>query len=567
MIVASSRLSWFGHLLLMLCCLLTACHSGDEITTPPTINAITPTGTIGKVGDSIDFHADVSGDLPLTFLWSLSGGGSITSGSTTADPTVSCTEAGDFTLSLTVTNDSGSDSASDPITIDPAIPVVQSVSPTGDVGKPAGVTTFEAAVTSQPTSWSWTLNLPGGPETFITETVELTLPNPGSYSGTVTATNVSGTSDPFYFVFNVSVPEAPAWAFHAVLPVSAAQITIVEHSGKLAVLSTSDARVGLQISLATTEIPASTTDWISHIIDPDGRTSGGHGQLVSIDGRLAVLYGNSTGSTLRFAIANVETPTSAADWTIYDLGPTAGFDYGDTMAASDAHVAVAYWDPDLLSGAFLLSTTTHPDSLGDWDGPTETLNSIGPTLLPVEDGWLLSMISPESGLRRSTSVSPTGPGDWIDLPGSLMNSAMAAVGFVEGQIAIVRGGPYQGFRWDLAFALATVDEPTSVDDWQRPFYDPVPGREAMSATLLEAAGRTAIFATILPDSQIYLLRSVKISVTDPAPWAFMPVLTNGTLDGGMDALVYRGHYAVAYYSGAPGVTTGTMYIAISDGLF
>lgn len=264
------RILRLAVLLLTLCCCLAACKGGDFVTL--VINSITPTGVVGKVGDVVIFHADVSGTGTLVYDWTLSGGGTITAGGTTDSPTVTCTTAGNFVLTLEVSDGSTTDTASDAITIDPAIPVITQVLPVGDVGLPAGTVIFSSNASSQPTSWLWTFTLGESTFLFTTATAEWDLPDSGTYAGTVVATNANGSSDPFPFEYTVTQPVAPSWRRIALGP------ALAQHEG----------------------------------------TFGGSTSCVLKDGRLAVLYNAPDG--LRFARALVAYPEGAGDWQIHLVG-------------------------------------------------------------------------------------------------------------------------------------------------------------------------------------------------------------------------------------------------------
>ncbi|MEO7992950.1 MAG: PKD domain-containing protein [bacterium] len=568
LIVMPTRSFWLMPLLLVFCCLLTSCHHHGDDMPPPVINSITPTGTIGNVGDAVMITASVTAGFPVSFGWTLSGGGTITGGSTTATPTITLSTPGTFSLDLTVTDAGGTDTDGISITVDPAIPVVLGVTPSGDIGKPNGVRSFHAGATSSPTSWLWTFDLGDGPVMFTTETVEITLPNPGTYSGSVVATNANGDSDPFDFDFDVTVPVAPGWTVQALGEARQVQITIVEHDGKPAILSTASSGRGVTLSLATTETPSSETDWTSHVIDAEGTTSGGHSQLVSIDGRLAACYlagGDLTGERLKFAMATVATPTSASDWAIYELdGNKGGFSSGYTMAVGDGKLALAYISTTANSAVFRLSEVAHPEAIEDWETPAPALSSFGATLFFHEGDWFMTSVNGTTPyFHRSLIESPSGYSDWADRVSMPVGAPFAALGLIEGMPAAVQAGPFQGEKFPLSVVRSTAEEPDAEEDWEVLFVEPLSNRESMNATLLDAGGRPAIFATNLSESKIVLLRSVRASVLEPNPWKLVTVPLDGVLDGGMDAVVIGNHYLIAYFNRS----NGRLQIAISDGLF
>jgi|GEM_PF-5308171 len=417
-------ISRIAIILLTLCCCMTACKGGDFVAL--VINSITPTGVVGKVGDVVIFHADVSGTGTLVYDWTLSGGGSITGGATTDSPTVTCTTAGNFMLSLTVSDGSTTDSANNPITIDPAIPVITQVSPDGDVGLPAGTVIFSNDATSQPTSWLWTFPIGDTSFLFTTATAELQLPDVGAYAGTLVATNANGSSDPFPFEYTVTQPVAPTWAMMEMGPAltpnssefrGALSCTVLD--GRFALLY--NAPDGLRFVRALVPYPAGPGDWQTHHMGTD---------LLTFPNSLVVYNGHLTAQLARIvedfwpglhrltdgscAIAMVAEPASPSDWAIHALPE----EVGGSMAAMDGALCIA-------GGVFARTTATVPSSAADWDFHTlpeiQAFNEFGGAeqLLRIGDEWAVLRTSFSQdfftgyAISVSNTLAPMEAGDWF----------------------------------------------------------------------------------------------------------------------------------------------------------
>lgn len=81
-------------------------YPDDENTIePPVINSITANPNPSNVDETVNFSAEISGDHPIECEWDFGNG----SESTECNSSFSFPNAGEFTISLTVTNDAGSD--------------------------------------------------------------------------------------------------------------------------------------------------------------------------------------------------------------------------------------------------------------------------------------------------------------------------------------------------------------------------------------------------------------------------------------------------------------------------
>src|SRR5665648_647265 len=145
-------------------------------------------------GSSVSF-VDQSSNSPSSWSWSFSG--ATPSSSTAKNPTVTYANPGIFNVSLTVSNQSGSDTKTmtNYIQVNQAVqtPVAQFTA-TGNTNITTGSSvSFVDQSLSSPTSWSW--SFPGGtPSSSTSQNPTVIYSSAGNYSVTLTAGNQSGNN-------------------------------------------------------------------------------------------------------------------------------------------------------------------------------------------------------------------------------------------------------------------------------------------------------------------------------------------------------------------------------------
>ncbi len=137
---------------------------------------------------------DQSSNNPETYSWSFEGGSPATSSS--ANPTVFYNNPGIYNVTLTVTNDGGSDTETKTnyITVNsegPEAPVAAFSSSTTSGEAPLTVNFFDQS-SNNPVSWAW--NFQGGsPSTSADQNPVVQYTSPGVYTVTLAATNAEGS--------------------------------------------------------------------------------------------------------------------------------------------------------------------------------------------------------------------------------------------------------------------------------------------------------------------------------------------------------------------------------------
>jgi PKD repeat protein len=174
---------------------------------PPVVEAVGP--LTGAPGQQVVFSATLSGGVPETVAWDFGGGASPGTANVVA-PAVTLNAAGQYSCSLTVTNDSGSDTLGFFLEVDPfaIAPSVDSVLPTS--GQPGAEVQFAGVFSAgEAESFSWDFGGGAAPGTSSEQSPTVTLGALGSYSASLTATNPAG-SDTFEFTLKVTGgPSAP----------------------------------------------------------------------------------------------------------------------------------------------------------------------------------------------------------------------------------------------------------------------------------------------------------------------------------------------------------------------
>lgn len=168
----------------------------------PTVSIISPSSNeIITAGESVDFAATVvSGDAPLSYEWVFSDCGN-PANITVEDPgSVTFSEVGEYTVTLTVRDEDG-DESSDTVTIT----VNEDLVPTASITSPSdGMTfyqgesvSFEGRVTSgnAPFTYAWTFDDNGPPDQYVEDPSGVVFSMTGTYNVIFTVTDNEGDSD------------------------------------------------------------------------------------------------------------------------------------------------------------------------------------------------------------------------------------------------------------------------------------------------------------------------------------------------------------------------------------
>ncbi|MEO7993861.1 MAG: hypothetical protein ABI743_05640 [bacterium] len=150
-------------------------------------------------------------------------------------------------------------------------------------------------------------------------------------------------------------------------------------NGKAAIahrnLSTGDFR----LAQALTTTPSSGSDWRLTVIEAAGTSTSSPGffngtslAIATTNGRLAVVYDDTTIKTLTFNLATLAEPLGTSDWTRYNLDPVGDYSGDLDLISSHGRLVIAYRadaDPTPSGSGDLKvarALTCNPLTLADW---------------------------------------------------------------------------------------------------------------------------------------------------------------------------------------------------------
>ena len=206
-----------------------AAPAGDDIQ-PPVIDSITCTPASPAAAEDVTCTATLSGDAPESWTWS--GGASSGSGETY---TTSFSKAGEYAVSLTVTNSAGSDTESTTLTVEesteqPAVqaPVIDSI----NCSPPAPAVNEEITCTATlsgdaPESWAWS----GGSSSGSGETHTTSFDSAGEHAVSLTVTNSAGSDTESTTLTVAESAEQPAVQAPIIDSVNCSPSTLVVNGG------------------------------------------------------------------------------------------------------------------------------------------------------------------------------------------------------------------------------------------------------------------------------------------------------------------------------------------------
>lgn len=154
----------------------------------PPVAGFSPSATTIQVGEVITFENTTVGDAPITYVWDF--GDTMTS--TATSPAHLYEAAGSYTVTLTATNEYGSDVAEMLITVEEiVVPLVAGFSPSASTVEVGEIITFENTTVGEvPITYLWDF---GDTMTSTATSPSHLYEAAGSYTVTLTATDANGT--------------------------------------------------------------------------------------------------------------------------------------------------------------------------------------------------------------------------------------------------------------------------------------------------------------------------------------------------------------------------------------
>jgi vibriolysin len=163
----------------------------DLVCAGPPVANFSGTPTSGGAPLTVQF-TDLSSNDPTSWSWTFTGG--TPSSSTQRNPSVTYNTPGNYTVSLTAANASGSDGETKTNYISVTAPQPPVANFTASTTNPSvgGSVTFTDTSTNTPTSWSWTFE-GGTPGSSTAQNPTITYNTIGTYDVSLTATNAQGS--------------------------------------------------------------------------------------------------------------------------------------------------------------------------------------------------------------------------------------------------------------------------------------------------------------------------------------------------------------------------------------
>ncbi|MCG3152428.1 MAG: hypothetical protein GEEBNDBF_01726 [bacterium] len=445
-------------------------------TDPPVISAVTPTE--GFVGEVVEFTA-VASNAPSGWSWNFGGAGTPNT-SSSAKPVVTLGAQGSYGGTVTATNVAGSSVAFDftiVVNEPTAAPTVTSVTPSGTAGESGDRATFRGTASQGPTGWSWTFGGGATPNTSSLFQPTVQLERPGSYTGTVVATNGLGASSAFNFDYSVDLPTLPIWSQHQVdSSQNSAQggYDLFLLDGRPLVAYKKSSNRGLTIARGKTAKPLRETDWEVYEIDPGtGFEAGFNPSIAIVNGRLAISHvrvraGSLDEPALMYSRANVDSPTSGSSW-VTSLVVQEPMGATKLVGLPSGFPAIGYTGP-LQRPKVATANTTTPGSSGDWKPHFIAAAAFNdPMDIAVVDGLLQVVFGGASGLRhlRTTDSLPDNASDWtIHAPIPTLATAQAPRIIDGGGFPVIALGSDNREAFStLLVARGTKAQPVAESDW------------------------------------------------------------------------------------------------------
>jgi PKD repeat protein len=201
----------------------------SQLEVAPTIRSVFHTA--GITGSLLTPGADVTGTSPLAYSWDFNGGATPNT-SNAASPGIMLGPVGSYFCTLTVTNHAGSDTFIFVLNVTAAgvAPTINFVLPAeGITGTPLS---FGADVSgSEPLTYAWNFGGAGTPNTSHDHFPVIVLGAPGTYLGSLTVTNATGTDTDSFIITVVAAGEAPV--IQNITPTGGIESSIVQFSTTL----------------------------------------------------------------------------------------------------------------------------------------------------------------------------------------------------------------------------------------------------------------------------------------------------------------------------------------------
>lgn len=448
----------------------------------PRILSMSPTTPVSGLGLPIQFSTTALNE-PTSFAWDF-GPNATPATSTDASPSVEFTQAGQYQISVTATNELGTGiEYKHLLKVEPYLdaPVFTSVSVSGLYEGETVKFTPTCVNPGVITRWEWTFEGGlSGADTSV-EKPQGTATTSGLYDGTVRAFNASGYGPTYPFTYAVE----PDGLVHfnsknvnsPVSTINEKQL-FIRADGRPVVIYAE--RAGyysdvLKMAQATSSAPNGTDDWVVHTLNNDVSLTGL--AITEINGRLAVAYQVNTTEQLVVALAAVDVPASADDWYLVAVNPNRKLGEQPRLHVINGRLQVTTLQT-IASGYYsseyalvnLYASTDFPSAAEDWK--TRTIAVPGTidsqmTSTVLADRLAVVYTNKTKGLRlvRANTTIPDTDEDWdiSTIANTPMGAMLSDVAVVNNRL-ITANIDWNTYR--ISLFAAQVAEPAGEADWR-----------------------------------------------------------------------------------------------------
>lgn len=498
-----------------------------EPTDPPVITAVNPSE--GFVGEMVEFVATAI-NAPVTWSWEF-GGGATPNTATDVRPKVTLGAEGTYTGRVTATNAAGPSLQFEfafTVMQPTEVPAVTAVTPGGNAGRSGQHVTFKGTATQGPTAWNWAFGGGGLPNTSTAFQPSVQLERPGTYMGTVTATNNLGASMPFDFSYNVTMPIAPNWTSGTVSTAAnaaSAGYAITTQDNRLLVAFRDPSQAGLLIAKAKNALPRQVSDWEIYELNPGvGLLSGFSPSFAVVNGKLSVAHVRVRSTTLDeptvlYSRASSLSPNGPADWSTTVVSQETA--NGVRLLGLPSGRPAVVFTGALNRPRVAVGSKIDPGAPGDWNLQfIGNASLIDPADAAVVNGKIQVVMGGGNGLKhvRTDQDHPSLIGQWnVHEPSpGLATSRLPKIIDVNGFPVIAASSSANENNSQLLVFRGTVNQPASSSNWIAMVADSGP-RSGLAVDLMLVDNRIVIsqFQAVSAGT-LYELQVVRALASDPS---------------------------------------------------
>jgi flagellin-like protein len=409
----------------------------------PVKASLTGTPVSGTAPLMVQFAGSSTG-TPTSWLWDFGDGGT----SFLQSPLYSYPNPGTYTVSLTVSNGTGSNTQSRPsyITVSPAGPVANFVG--NPLSGPVPLTVYFTDIsTGTPTSWYWEF---GDGTTDTSQNPSHIYPFTGLYMVNLTATNAGGsnkTSKSGYISTSLSGPMVTAISPNISLQATPVSVTVAG-TGFL-----NGANVTLVTAGQTDRIATSVNVVSGNLITCQfnlgtAATGPWDVKVSNTNGQSGTLAEGFTVKNPTPSVTVITNATGVRGWTVIERITGTNF-----LSGADVRLVNASAGPDIIANDVVIVSATQINCYFDLTGAAPARRNVTVKNLYSDTGTLANIFTVTSNPPTVTAFTQTGNRGWPTIRPSI-----AGTGFQPGaQVILTRTG-----QPDIIASGATVTSPTTI---------------------------------------------------------------------------------------------------------